>query len=169
MNYLLPKSLPQVEMAVEKRTVDRSLLLHTTLGNIGCSLAVRLIGVAKTRVQRPLQARLRRHYVSHIFHARARLDVPTFDDPAVQRQLDSVTNIGNTTVAWQTVNLVTGLFDVVIKVISQVAVLIGVLRSQPDGPLLAVLSILPGLTQYFTSNQLSFKGVGGNDGSPIVE
>lgn len=97
------------------------------------------------------------------------LALVAFDDPAVQRQLDSVTNIGNTTVAWQTVNLVTGIFDVVVKVVSQVAVLVGVLRSQPDGPLLAVLSILPGLTQYFASNQLSFNGVGGNRCFPVVE
>lgn len=144
--------------------MDRTLLLHTTLGSIGCSLVSRLIGIAKNRVQRPLQSRLRRHYISHIFHARARLDVPTFDDPAVQRQLDSVSNIGNTTVAWQTVNLVTGLGDAVIKVVTQVVVLAGVLRSQPDGPLLAVLSILPGLSQYFSSDPLGFRGVGGKIG-----
>ncbi|KAI0089816.1 P-loop containing nucleoside triphosphate hydrolase protein [Irpex rosettiformis] len=154
------KMLKIVEMAVETRTVDKNILLNTTLGSIGCSLATRIISIAKNKVQRPLQTRLRRHYVSHIFRARARLDVPTFDDPAVQRQLDSVSSIGNTTVAWQTVNLVTSLGGVVIKVVSQVAVLAGVLSSQPDGVLLAVLSILPGLLQYFSSDPLGFKGIG---------
>ena len=48
-----------------------------------------------------------------------------------------------------------------IKVVTQVVVLAGVLKSQPDGPLLAVLSILPGLTQYFSSDPLGFRGVGG--------
>jgi ABC-type multidrug transport system fused ATPase/permease subunit len=151
----------QVQVAVDKRTVDKQLLFNIAIGNAICSIITMLVAMLRIRVQRPLQARIRRHYVSHIFHARARLDLPTFDDPAVQRQLDSVSNLGSTTVAWQTVQMVTGLGGVAINVISQVAVLATVLRGQPDGPLLAILSIIPVIAQKFQFTRLDFRGNGG--------
>lgn len=71
----------------------------------------------------------------------ARLDVPTFDDTAVQRQLEqSFPPDSRSSVAWDTVVVTLHIFSTVLQLISQLSVLNGVLRGQRDGLLLAVLS-----------------------------
>jgi hypothetical protein len=146
---------------VEKQTVDKQLLFHISLGNATCSILGMLARMLQDRIERPLQARIRRHYVSHIFHARARLDLPTFDDPAVQRQFESISSLGSTNVGWQTVRMVVGLGGIAVNIVSQVTVLATVLKEQPDGPLLAVLSILPVVAERFRLARLNFHSNGG--------
>lgn len=148
-------------MAVDTRTVDRPLLLQVTAGTIACKIVSRFLQWGKESVTQPLNARLHKHYTLHAFHARARLDVPTFDDPAVQRQLDSTTNINGMSVAWNTFQLVSELANASVRVISQVSVLATVLRNQPDGPMLAALSAIPALTDCFRWQVSFFTGAGG--------
>lgn len=92
-------------------------------------------------VSRRLNGRIKRHYSVHTFHALARLDVPTFDDPVVSRQMDSVLPDGaaggRRTIPWSAISSVVNLASTLIHVVSQSAVLVGVLRRQRDGPLLA--------------------------------
>lgn len=109
----------------------------------------------------PLKSRLRQHYTAHSFYARARLDVPTFDDPAVQRQLDATAGANGGSVAWSTLHLVSEVTNAAVRVISQVSVLIGVLRDQPDGPLLAILSVIPALSDWVRWQSLGFNASGG--------
>ena len=93
-----------------------------------------------------LNGRIRRHYSVHTFHALARLDVPTFDDPVVSRQMDSVIPDGGPggrrTIPWTAISSVFSLGSTVIHLISQLIVLAGVLRRQRDGPLLAGIAAL---------------------------
>ncbi|KAF9242362.1 P-loop containing nucleoside triphosphate hydrolase protein [Melanogaster broomeanus] len=76
-----------VETAIEKRTVDKNVLLQN-------------------RISLPLNLEIKQFYSSYVFHAMARLDVPTFEDPAVKRQLESAWSISwGHSVAWQTVQV----------------------------------------------------------------
>ena len=118
------------------------------MGTLACKLVERLLEYARLRVSQPLQARLNKHYAIHMFEARARLDVPTFDDPAIQRQIDSASSVNGQGVAWGTITMVSGLVTTVLKVVTQVGVLAEVLKDQRDGLLLAVLCMLPSLTDY---------------------
>jgi hypothetical protein len=73
----------------------------------------------------------------------ARLDVPTFQDSVVQQQLEeacSSLRYGRSSFAWDTVVVTIRLSTSVLQLAMQVTVLIGVLRDQQDGPLLALLS-----------------------------
>ncbi|KDQ54980.1 hypothetical protein JAAARDRAFT_209162 [Jaapia argillacea MUCL 33604] len=148
-----------VQEAVDTRTVDTSLLFHVATGRTTCMIASRVLQYIKQRLSMPLNRRIKHYYSTHIFHALARLDVPTFDDPNVQRQIESTTSqTGRSSLAWDTVVMAGDIIGTFLKLLSQVSVLIGVLRDQRDGPLLAVLSLSQSLLQYFNYRTGFFDG-----------
>jgi hypothetical protein len=82
----------------------------------------------------------------------ARLDVPTFSDYAVQRQIEaSWTGLGGSSVAWSTISSTSHIASLIVTILSQTSVLIGVLYEQRDGPLLAVVSSIQSLLQWVDS------------------
>lgn len=144
----------KVEFAVDQRTVDTALLFQVAGGRVACTITARLLSHCIGRVQVPLNKRIKRYYSTHIFHAMARLDVPTFDDPAVQRQMESAWSAtGRSSVCWDTVQMVMGMMGTLIRLLSQVSVLVAVLRDQRDGPLLAVLSFGESIFQWISARR----------------
>ena len=85
----------------------------------------------------------------------SRLDVPTFDDPAIQRQLRQAvpTDHAHATIAFRAVTTTLRAFATVIQVLSQLSVLINLLKGQPDGILLAFLSFAHGFIQWIKTNK----------------
>lgn len=145
----------QVQTAVDKRTVDKRVLLEVAAGRFICSMLSRVFRYILTRVSAPLNSRIRRFYATHTFHALARLDVPTFDDASVQKQLEqSVSLNSRSTVAWDSIMILIGIGGVGVQIVSQLLVLANVLRAQEDGPLLA------GLT--FIRTAVSWRSMGGH-------
>ena len=131
----------QVQEAIDTRTVDEQVLLRISAGRVACSVAKRFLNYFKSRLSYILNARLKQHFSVHLFHARARLDLPTFEDPAVQRQLEAASSMSSHgSIAWDTVNMVVGAGSTSIQIVSQVSVLASVLRGQQGGLLLAALS-----------------------------
>ncbi|KAJ7037377.1 P-loop containing nucleoside triphosphate hydrolase protein [Mycena alexandri] len=129
-----------VQNAVEHRTVDRDLLFQVALSRLICSAATRLLQHAQSRLYRPLNERIRQHFAVQAFHARARLDVPTYTDSAVQRQLENSTSSSRSSIAWNNVLTILHLISTGVELVSQFSVLFAMLRDQRDGPLLATLS-----------------------------
>jgi hypothetical protein len=128
--------------------VDKVFLFQIAAGRCFCTLLSRLLSHSKTRLGLPLNMRIKQHYSVHLFRALARLDVPTFDDPLVQRQLESASSpSARSSVAWDTVIITSRFITTALQLGSQMFVLMGVLQDQRDGPLLAVLSF----TQSFLS------------------
>lgn len=126
---------------MDERRVDRDLLFQIAAGRFACSVSGRVLRYGKQQIAIPLNTRIKHFYSVHTFHAMARLDVPTFDDTAVQRQLEqSYPPNSRTSVAWDTVVTTLHIFSSMLQLISQLSVLNGVLRGQRDGLLLAVLS-----------------------------
>ncbi|KAH7911825.1 P-loop containing nucleoside triphosphate hydrolase protein [Hygrophoropsis aurantiaca] len=147
-----------VETAVEKRSVDKHVLLNVAGGRVACSIATRLLQYFRSRLGIPLNIRIKQFYSTHIFHSMARLDVPTFEDPAVQRQLEAAWSTSwQTSVAWETVQITFTVVTTAIRLISQLSVLFSVLRDQRDGPLLAALSFSQSLFQWYSSRKSFFK------------
>ncbi|EKM60432.1 uncharacterized protein PHACADRAFT_109893 [Phanerochaete carnosa HHB-10118-sp] len=147
-----------VQVAVDSRTVDKSLLVRVTFGMWVCKILTRLLKYAKSHITLPLKARLKQHYSVHLFAARARLDVPTFEDPSVQRQLDSASHVNGQSVAWGTFTMLSGLVTTAIKVVTQTSVLARVLKDQQDGTLLAVVSLVPELVQWMQWQKVTLHG-----------
>ncbi|KAG1845086.1 P-loop containing nucleoside triphosphate hydrolase protein [Suillus subalutaceus] len=135
-------SLTQVETAIESRTVDTTVLIHVAVGRVACTVATRLLQYARSRIVIPINMSIKQFYAGHIFHSMARLDVPTFEDSAVQRQLESAwASPWGTSVAWETVQSSTN-----------------VVMTQQDGPLLAILSFSQSVFQWYSTS----KGVFGS-------
>ncbi|KAG1765412.1 P-loop containing nucleoside triphosphate hydrolase protein [Suillus occidentalis] len=95
-----------VETAIETRAVDTTVLIHVAVGRVACTVATRLLQYARSRIVIPLNMSIKQFYAGHIFHSMARLDVPTFEDSAVQRQLESAwASPWGTSVAWETISV----------------------------------------------------------------
>ncbi|KAL0949113.1 hypothetical protein HGRIS_009200 [Hohenbuehelia grisea] len=138
-----------VEKAVEHRSVDQSILFKIAAGRFTCSCLKRIFVHIKRRLSVPLNQRIKQHYSAHIFSAMARLDVPTFDDPLIQRQLEAALPANSrSSIAWDTMQMTSRLVSTVVQLLSQLGVLVGVLREQQDGVLLALLSFVPALLHW---------------------
>jgi hypothetical protein len=151
----------QVQDAIDKRVIDKGLLMRVAAGRLCCTLAIRLLSYCKTRLALPLDMRIKKYYSVHIFHAFARLDVPTFDDPVTQRGLErSYTQSGRSSIAWDTVVMTINLLSTILQLVSEVSVLIDVLHDQQDGPLLAVSSFSHLLIFWLNvrTNRISSRG-----------
>ncbi|KAI0079057.1 P-loop containing nucleoside triphosphate hydrolase protein [Panus rudis PR-1116 ss-1] len=145
-----------VQTAVDERSVDRRLLFQVTLGSIGCKLLQNLLNRMKNHLTFPLSSRLKRHYSVHLFRARARLDVPTYESEAVQAQLEAASHTGNgQSVAWSTLTSASYTVSSAIQLFSQFSVLWNVLKGQMDGPLLATLAGIHALTEVFKYRKLA--------------
>lgn len=85
----------------------------------------------------------------------SRLDLPTFDDPAVQRQLNQAvpTDHAHANVAFRSVTTILRVFTTAIQLLSQLSVLINLLKDQPDGILLAFFSFAHGFIQWTKTNK----------------
>ncbi|KAJ7724996.1 P-loop containing nucleoside triphosphate hydrolase protein [Mycena maculata] len=129
-----------VQDAVESRSVDSHLLFKVAASRLICSAVTRLLHYGQAQLYRPLNVRIRQHYAVQTFHARARLDVPTYADAVVQRHLDNSATSSRTSIAWNNVLKTIHLVSTGVELVSQFSVLITMLRNQRDGPLLAILS-----------------------------
>lgn len=124
----------QVEIAIDKRSVDKGVLMHVAGGRVGCAIATRVIRHFMYRIQTPLNNSIKQYYSVQVFRSMARLDLPTFEDPAVQRQTEAAwSTSGRSSVAWDTINMVAGLIGTLIRLTSQVSILITILYNQRDG------------------------------------
>lgn len=141
-------------MAVETRSVDKIILFRATAGVVICKIATRIFIHLNVMLSNPLKSRLKKHYSVHIFHAHARLDVPTYDDVAVQAQLEAASHIGGQSIAWATVNMMINLVTTFVQLTSQILVLWSVLKETRDGPLLAALSAVQVALQWFQWQQI---------------
>ncbi|KAH8120695.1 P-loop containing nucleoside triphosphate hydrolase protein [Phellopilus nigrolimitatus] len=150
--------LKLVEAAVETRTVDKTLLTRVAAARMAVAIMKRLLQHIKSRIMTVLDQRIRAHYAGHIFEAYARLDVPTFEDPFVRRQLESTAG-GRTSVAWDTVQMLANTFSTILLLVSQVSVLLKVLQDQRDGTIIALLSFISPLLQWMRLQQYGSRGV----------
>ncbi|TEB38531.1 HlyB/MsbA family ABC transporter [Coprinellus micaceus] len=133
--------LQVVEIAVEKRTVDKEFLIRIAVGRCLTVFSIRLFTYVQEHVQVPLNMRIKRYYALRTFWAMARLDVPTFEDDVVQQQLQqSVSHSTRTSIAWDVVSTFLKIGSSAMRLIAQVTVLAGVLSEQRDASLLLLLT-----------------------------
>lgn len=102
-----------------------------------CTVVERLLSFAQEELQHPMKTRLQQYYQVHIAHARARLDVPTFGDAVVERQLNDVVLGYFPNAAWSTFEMMASALTITVQTTGQVMVIIRVLKAQPGGLLVA--------------------------------
>ncbi|EPQ61192.1 P-loop containing nucleoside triphosphate hydrolase protein [Gloeophyllum trabeum ATCC 11539] len=143
-----------VQVAVDTRAVDKQFLLRIAAGRIACAIAIRVLSHYKTIITSPLQRRIKQFYSLHIFHAMARLDVPTFEDTAVQRQLEATYTRFGSSVAWEVIQTLFSVATVAVQLVSQVSVLVAVMHGQAEGPLISSLALLQTVFEYMSMKRM---------------
>lgn len=89
----------------------------------------------------PLDLKIKKHYSIHIFDSMARLDVPTFDDPLVQIRLDTATTPSRSSrsLAWDTITVIITIMTAMVRLASQLSVLMKVVGGQRDSIVFVVM------------------------------
>jgi hypothetical protein len=88
----------------------------------------------------------------------ARLDVPTWDDPAVASQITALFPRSPHNISWGVIMTFVDSVSAVVRMILQTVILYSVLRGQKDGLLFALLTLSSNLVShlnYSTTYQLS--------------
>lgn len=133
----------QAQSAIDNRTVDTHFLFWVAGGRALCTAAEQALSYASEKVSTALGARARLLYSGRIFRAMARLDVPTWDDPAVSSHISALRpDFPDTdTVAWSAIVTLVETGSTFIRMFSEALVLYRVLREQGDGSLLVLVSL----------------------------
>ena len=137
--------------------MDKQFLFRVAMGRMVCALVRRLATHLLSRTKLPLDQRIKAHYSAHIFEAYVRLDLPTFEDPLVRRQLEAAWGT-RSSVAWDAIQLVTEAFSTTVSLVSQLSVLRTVLRGQRDGLLIACLSFCSPLLSWMRIQRFFMRG-----------
>ena len=134
--YYSGQLIQVVQSSIDTRSVDQALLFRVLAMKCACGLAEYFSRITISWASKRLSSTMRSHFSEHTLQAHARLDVPTYDDPSVQGQLKSVIS----EVAWNAISHSTEMISTLLQLISQLTVLLSVVRAQPDGILLTCLS-----------------------------
>jgi hypothetical protein len=140
----------QVRSTVDKSAIDTRFLLRVVYGRSLCSAANYSLYYVCSALSSALNRRSKQYYSTHAFHAMARLDVPTWDDPAVASQINALSPRSHTTVPWAVILTFVDTASAAIKMFSQSAVLLGVLRGQRDGLMFAWLTFANEFMYYLS-------------------
>ncbi|KAG1845092.1 hypothetical protein DFJ58DRAFT_512346 [Suillus subalutaceus] len=107
-----------VPTAIERHTMDSTVLIHAAVGHFACKVASRLFRYVQHFVVLLMDRSIEQLHAGQIFHSAARLDLPTIEDPAVQKQLHSVKPRWSRSVAWETIEMSTGITMTLISMLS---------------------------------------------------
>ncbi|KAI0250331.1 hypothetical protein BJV78DRAFT_1219985 [Lactifluus subvellereus] len=132
----------QVQIAVEKHTVDTRSLFQVVGGRTFCAAAQHFLEYTSHKASRTLNRRFKQLYSTHIFHAMA---------SARPGQINALfpNNRHPYSTAWGAIMPLVDTVSAFLRLFSQTAILFCVLREQRDGQLLALLSFASDLASYF--------------------
>ncbi|KAH9048502.1 HlyB/MsbA family ABC transporter [Lactarius hengduanensis] len=140
-----------VQSATDNRAVDAHVLFRVAGGRALCTAADHVLYYALAEVSASLEARSRLFYSRRIFRSMARLDAPTWDNPAVSSHISALFTKSNDSdaVAWTAITTLAETGSAFLRIFSEAAVLFGVLQGQGDGSLLVLASLASDAVSFF--------------------
>ncbi|KAG2050161.1 P-loop containing nucleoside triphosphate hydrolase protein [Suillus hirtellus] len=135
LRRLYIRYLSLVETAMERRTVDTSVLADVAVAQLACTITMRLLKYARRCIIFPMDTSIRRVDAERKIHSLLYLDVPTYN---ALTQIIPSSRLG---IQCEIVEISTNIAMTVVRLLSQLLVLMTVLREQQDGLLLAILSL----------------------------
>ncbi|KAH7099509.1 P-loop containing nucleoside triphosphate hydrolase protein [Auriculariales sp. MPI-PUGE-AT-0066] len=147
--YFSGQMLNLVNSALETRKVDQRWLLYIASARALCVAGRWLTTSIQSSIADPIARGLRVHFAQHILKSHLRLDVPTYDDVAVTRQLWSVNEdcFGGPWLALQSlISLVINALQMCMSCI----VLLSLLWDRKDSISLVIVTLLPALGDAFS-------------------
>ena len=142
-----------MQAAIDNRALDAHFLFWVVGGRALCTAAVHVLRYASAKLTTSLNARSRQLYSGRIFRSMARLDVPTWDDPAVSSQIDALRPKipDRKSVAWAAIMTLVETGSAFLRLFSEAAVLFRVLQEQGDSSLLVLVSLACEAVSLFVS------------------
>ncbi|KAI0644257.1 P-loop containing nucleoside triphosphate hydrolase protein [Trametes meyenii] len=132
-----------MQVAIDTRTVDKDRLVYICSARIACSVFSYLLELAESRTARALVWRTRNWSFAHVFRARARLDLPTYETSVVQQQLADVTpDSSQWPLVWETLHMTSTLIRAIGQAVLEIWVLGRALNGQHDGWILGGISVV---------------------------
>ncbi|KDQ19843.1 hypothetical protein BOTBODRAFT_142532 [Botryobasidium botryosum FD-172 SS1] len=130
--YFSAELLNLTQVVIEKKEVDKERLLCVLMAQAICSAVDNMCAHFIRRNGRKLQRRVEKVFDRHLFHARIRLDVPTFEDPVVQGRLNACYNFSGS-MGWAIFEEVLSSAVETVNLVSRVSVVAQQLRDQQGG------------------------------------
>ncbi|KAG1845089.1 hypothetical protein DFJ58DRAFT_730940 [Suillus subalutaceus] len=120
-----------VETAMETHTVDTTLLVDAAVGHLGCTIVMLLLKYARRCILHPMGISVRRFYDERRFHSTVCLDVPANDERCLTGTpvVFSSSDLG---MHCEIVEMLTNIAMTVIRLVSQLVVLVTNLQEQQD-------------------------------------
>jgi hypothetical protein len=145
-----------VQSAIDNRAVDARFLFWVAGGRALCTAAEHVLDYVSAKLSTAIEGRSRKLYWRRIFQSMARLDVPTWDDPAVSSHISSLSPRMHEpdTVAWAAIMSLVETGSAFLRMFFEAAVLFLVLWGQGDGSLLVLSSLASEAVSF-----LAFKGI----------
>ncbi|KDQ19846.1 hypothetical protein BOTBODRAFT_379709 [Botryobasidium botryosum FD-172 SS1] len=145
--YYSGELLRMIQATIEKREIDQGSFIHIAAAHAVCSIAAKGCNRAKFQNASVLKRRIEAHFREHILHAHARLDVPTFNDAAVQSRLGACFS-GDNSVGWTALSKIIHWSTNVLQLLSQLLVIANMLQGQKNDILLALLCFVAPLFMW---------------------
>ncbi|KAF8323100.1 P-loop containing nucleoside triphosphate hydrolase protein [Clavulina sp. PMI_390] len=133
-----------MQVAIEKREIDREQMATVFAGAAFCNVVLRLTNWMKLENQ--LHQHIERYFGERVVRAKAFLDVPTSSDAPTLAKLSHFKEGGRT--PWQLVNTLVNFGIIIVQLFSQVFVLLHLLRSQSDSGWLIVGSFVDPVLRF---------------------
>ncbi|KAG2345399.1 P-loop containing nucleoside triphosphate hydrolase protein [Suillus weaverae] len=126
-----------VQTEMEVCTVGTSMLVDVAVVHLACRITMRLLKHARHYIIIPMNNSIRRVYAERLFKSLVSLDVPTYDASySTTRLWYQISNLD----LQEIVEMSTDIAMTVVRLLSQLLVLVIVLREHQHGLLLAILS-----------------------------
>ncbi|KAH7100219.1 P-loop containing nucleoside triphosphate hydrolase protein [Auriculariales sp. MPI-PUGE-AT-0066] len=161
--YYSGEMLNLVQAALETRKVDEHWLAYIALARALCVAAEWLNQLVQSSTYNPLRRSLDLQFAQHILKAHLRIDLPTYGDAAVARQLESASE-RNRGGPWSAVQSLVRWTTGIVNAWTTFVVLMSLLWNRKECIPLAIVSLLPPLADAFN---LTGTGYGGWGWSPL--
>ncbi|KAG1797107.1 P-loop containing nucleoside triphosphate hydrolase protein [Suillus plorans] len=135
----------QVESVMEARTVDTTVLVHFAAAHTICAVAMRFLRYSRDCMMPRLSLYIKQSYNERMLLSAARLDLPAFETlyhSYTVQELSCGLAHWYTSSIWDTIEMLTDIAMILIRLLSHLLVLSTVMWEQQDGLLLVVLSFL---------------------------
>ncbi|KAH7106107.1 P-loop containing nucleoside triphosphate hydrolase protein [Auriculariales sp. MPI-PUGE-AT-0066] len=142
--YFSGQMLNLVNSALETRRVDQRWLLYIASARALCVAGRWLTKFIQYSVEEPMGRALRLHFAQHILKSHLRLDVPTYEDAAVARQLESV-NEDYSRGPWPALQTVLWLVTDALQTCMSCIALLSLLWDRQESIPLAIVTLIPAL------------------------
>ena len=130
----------QMDHISQTSSVDTQQLFLACAGRIACTIATRVLQHVRQKTELKLERKIRRWHAQRSFEARARLDLPTFSLQTTQAAL-SMLPTDSYSMMWQALRTTIEMFGHGVRVVTQTAALVDVLRGHGEEQLLTWMTL----------------------------